>query len=150
MRTHNHPSSSRFEGVDIFSAKYILLQTIHVLNAFHSFYAFFHCVFTLSLYHITCMRFFTRRFHHIGKQVKHLNGSAERVSCQKLSRLIVEHQIVHHELIFINDFFKNYSGYNLLCLFATGVATIFSVLLDIGLMWVWFWLFNSLPKGLTH
>lgn len=76
------------------------------------------------------MVFFSKRFNYIGKQVERMRVSRRNVN-RRLSRLIVEHNRVHCDLMLINDFFKFYVGFNLIGFFAFGVIMMFIVLLDI-------------------
>ena len=124
----------KLDEVDYFSAQYIGWQTFHVFQTFHAFYAFLHCYYTLGFWHVTSMRFFSKRFRYISRQLERLNGCSDRVNNRMLSRLIIENNQVHHEMIFINEFFKSYCGFNLLSFMAIGTSVVFNLLLDINLM----------------
>ena len=76
------------------------------------------------------MRFFSKRFNYIAGHLESLNAS-ERISNRKLSRLIIDYNQVHYELIQINDFFKYQLGFNLISVYAIGLTLAFVVLLDI-------------------
>ena len=67
---------------------------------------------------------------HIARQVESMSRTPKPVNDRKLTRLIVEHNQVHHDLILINELFKNYVGYNLIATFGIEVTLSFVVLLD--------------------
>ena len=127
-------SSSRFDGVGILSAKYVLFQAIGVLHIIHSLYCFLHCFYSLNLFYMTCMQFFSKRFSHVARHVEGMYSKKilKRIDNRKLFRLVVEHNRIHRDLILINDFFKFYIGFNLVSFFAFGTTGVFVVLLDIG------------------
>ena len=62
--------------------------------------------------------------------------SSKPIDNRMLSKLIIEHNRIHYELIQINDFFKFQSGFNLISSFAVIVSVTFALLLDIDLRFV--------------
>lgn len=87
---------------------------------------------------MTCMRYFAKRFSYIARQVEKMKRPklSHHNTNRKMSRLVAEHGIVHHDLMLINDFFKYYLGFNLIMFFAIGVIVIFVSLLDVNLGFV--------------
>ena len=79
------------------------------------------------------MWFFVKRFAAIGRRVQRLSAwkSFDKKKNRKLARWIVEYQLVHQDLIQINELFKSYIGCNLLTYFANGLTAAFVELLDI-------------------
>ena len=116
--------------MEILSATYILFQTLNVIQIVHALFSYGHCFFTLNLFYLTCIRFFSKRFNYIARKLDGLKTS-KQIDNRKLCRLIIEHNRVHHDLILINDFFKYQVGFNLVFFFAFGVTLMFVVLLDI-------------------
>ena len=87
------------------------------------------------------MKFFTKRFNCIRRHVQDMRTkSVSRIDNRKLSRLVIEHNKVHHDLILINDFFKFYVGINLIAFMAMGTPVMFAVLLELDtrLKWAFF------------
>lgn len=125
----------RFEGVEIYSATYILVQTFHIVHTIHTCYALFHCYFTLNLFHMWAMRFFSKRFHSIGKRVESMREleMSRMIENWRLSRLVYAYNRTHHDLILINDFYKSYVGFNLIFFFSLGVNGVFIILMDLDL-----------------
>ena len=143
-------SSFRFDGVEMFSAKYILFQTLNVANMIHATFSYLHCFYSLNLFYMTCMRFFSKRFSHIGRQVKIMSLS-KSIDSRKLFEVLSESNKVHHDLILINNFFKNYVGFNLISFFLFGVMGAFIVLLDIDWRRVkQFKVFDSITQRLSR
>lgn len=114
----------------MFSATYILVQTFHICHTNHALFSFLHCFFSLNIFYATGMRFTTKRLRHIARQVQSLTQSSKSINNRKLSRLIIEHNQVHHDLIRINEFFRNFVGFNVISSFGLSVTMSFIVLLD--------------------
>lgn len=132
-----NPSPLRFEGIEILSVKYIFFQAFHVVIVSYGLFSLIHCFYSLNLFYVTCMLFFTKRFRFIGREVERMSVSKSKpIDNRKLSRLIIEHNIVHYDLIQINDFFKSFVGFNLISYFTVIVPTMFALLLDIDLRFV--------------
>lgn len=123
----------RFDGVEPLSSRYILVQSFHVLIYSYTVFFFAHYCFTLNLFFAECMWFFFRRFVHIGKHVQKLNvqKTLDRKKTQKLIRLLIDYNRVHHDLIQINEFICNYIGNNFLCTFSAGLVFCFIELSDV-------------------
>ena len=138
-RNLKESSRSRFEEVEILSPTYILVQSGHVIHTIHGMSSWIHCLYTINLFYVTCMRFFTTRFAHIRRRLERmsrLSGRFRRADIHELSRLVIDHNQVHHDLMLINEFFKCYLGFNFVWSFAVNVVTAFFMLLDIGWRWV--------------
>ena len=125
----------RFEGVEILSFRYIFFQALHVLIISHGLFSFLHCFFTINMFYVTCMLFFTTRFRHIGKEVERMSVS-KSIDNRILSRLIIEHNRVHYDLIQINEFFKFNTGFNLISFYGVVVPATFAMLLDLDWRYV--------------
>lgn len=130
----------RFDRIEIFSVRYIFFQTLHVVNEFHSLYSFGHCCCSINLFFGECLWWFSRRFDNIERRVRKLNALevSNRKKNRKLTKLVIEYQQVHYDLIMINDFFSSYIGFNLIGCLASGFIESFVGLLDIDWMWVKF------------
>ena len=57
-----------------------------------------------------------------------MSKSSKPVNNRKLTRLIIEHNQVHHDLILINEFFKNYEGFSLISFFFLEITLSFTIL----------------------
>ena len=127
----------KFDGVDILSPTYILVQSLHVIQTVHGVFSWLHFLYTLNLFYVTCMRFFTKRFRNIGRQLEKMSSSRTvgRADNRKLSRLIAEHHQVHHDLMLINEMFKFQTGFNLIAFFAMGITATYLLLLEIDWRW---------------
>ena len=112
---------------------YIVFQGFHVVHIFYSIFSMAHLFFTLNLFHVTCMRFFVRRFQCIGKRIDNICSPqySECIDNRKLSKQIAGLNRVHYDLIQINDFFKSLVGFNLLGFSGFEIAVVFIFLLDI-------------------
>ena len=77
------------------------------------------------------MKHFSKRFNYIGRHLEILINTSELIDNRKLSRMIIEHNRVHYDLMLINDFFKSYVGFNLIIFFALGVTVIFGLLQNV-------------------
>ena len=54
---------------------YVLVQTLHVLHSSYSLVVYMHSFFTLNLFYIWAMKFTSKRFAHITKQVQRLTAT---------------------------------------------------------------------------
>lgn len=129
----NFSLNFRFDGVEnIYSPIYIFIQTIHILHTSHALFATLHCFYSLNLLYVTCMRFFSKRFEHIGRLVGSLSMSemSKRTDNRELTKLVIEYNQIHQDLLLINDYFRYYVGFNMLGFYAMGVTVVCVVLLD--------------------
>ena len=78
-------------------------------------------IYTLSLFHITTIKFYTKKFQYITKQVERFNASSsertENRNNRKLAKLISDYNLVQLEMMDINSFFKRHFASNLVCTF---------------------------------
>ena len=113
---------------------YIVFQGFHLVHLFYSIFCYGHLFCTLNLFHITCMRYFVKRFKGIERRIESICSpqfSERVVDNRKLSKQIADLNRVHYDLIQINDFFKYQVGFNLLGFSGFEIAVVFLVLLDI-------------------
>lgn len=127
----------RFDRVDI-SSTYILFQAFHVIQTSHASFSFIHCFFSVNLYCLTCMRFFTKRFRGIRRRLERMCSPrmTNPIHRRKLAKMFVEYNQVHQDLLLINEFFNSYIGFNSISFFSIGLLSTFVILLDIDWMWV--------------
>ena len=123
----------KFEGIEMLSTRYILFQVAHAVNACHGVFSFVHLIYSINLFYVTCMRFFSKRFERIGIRVLSLAASKtfDKKQNRDLTRLVIKYNKVHYDLIQINDFFKPFVGYNMIYCFGFSITLVFVELLDI-------------------
>lgn len=106
---------NRYEKVGIWY--YLCIQTFHMVHTAYTFFLFFHSVFTTNfLQFITVMRIFIEKFSRIVSRTAELNALNTKRSKQfnrKLSRLLLEHNQVHLEMLEMNAFFSRLVCVNL-------------------------------------
>ena len=80
------------------------------------------------------MWFFSKKFELVGKRVERLSAwkSLDKKKTQKLTRLVIEYNRMHYDLIQINEFFRFYLGFNVISSLSCSINAAFVLLLDIG------------------
>lgn len=80
------------------------------------------------------MWFFSKKFELVGKRVERLSAwkSLDKKKTQKLTRLVIEYNRMHYDLIQINEFFRFYLGFNVISSLSCAINAAFVLLLDIG------------------
>ena len=104
---------------------FVIVTIIHLIHGWICFYLIFHILYTLNLFFVTMLSFFSLKFGYITEMIERLTGESNDIN-QDLSQLIYEFNYVYFELIQINAYFKYLTGFNLIYYFLVAVLATFA------------------------
>ena len=107
---------------------YIFFQGLNIALNTSVVFTFLPSIYLVSLFGLNLMRFFAKRFRHLQKRIDRLSAATKQVNNPKLTKLIHEHHCVYHDLIEMNEFFRDFVGVNFICFCAMGVLNTFTVI----------------------
>lgn len=102
-----------------FDVPLVVFILVQLINSFHnSHYAFglLHSIYSGNLFYTQIIRFLAKRFRAIGRQVARMNAK-KKVDNRKLAKIIYEFNRTEHDLMEMNQFFREFVGTNILHFF---------------------------------
>lgn len=98
---------------------YAATMTINVIHNTYFLFSFFQAIFTLNVFFISIVNFFSRKYGHIAGQVRLLKEKG-KFSNRKLEKLIDDFNRVCLEMQLINKYWKHFLGINFVLFFFIG------------------------------